>query len=152
VSKSYERVSHFRIEEVESVPKELANGVLYVSTRFNTAAHLCPCGCGSRVRTPLTPVAWALKNTRDGPSLYPSVGNWQKPCRSHYFITRGRVVWAEDWTEEEVAAGRAAEEARAAAYYRHAARWNWLRILRTWSLSLMRRRWGAIFDAEGHEK
>ena len=29
-------------------------------------------------------------------SLRPSIGNWQLPCRSHYFIVRNRVVWASD--------------------------------------------------------
>ena len=26
--------------------------------------------------------------------LYPSIGNWQFPCRSHYWIRRNRIIWA----------------------------------------------------------
>lgn len=49
--------------------------------------------------------------------MRPSVGNWQKPCKSHYLIIRGEVVWAEQWTKEEIAAGRRTEAARRDAYY-----------------------------------
>jgi len=47
------RVARFQIEHVHSMPKELSPGILYVSEEFRTAAHLCACGCGSKVRTPL---------------------------------------------------------------------------------------------------
>ena len=130
------RVSAFKLEYVESIPKELGCGILYVSKRFKTAAHLCPCGCSSKVRTPLTRTAWSLRETRHGPSLHPSIGNWQKPCRSHYFISRGQVLWAEDWTPEEVAAGRRAEEARSLAYHQSLYRPGWLRRFGRWVMSL----------------
>jgi hypothetical protein len=56
----------------------------------------------------------------DGPSglsLDPSIGNWQRPCRSHYWILDGEVVWSEPWTEEQVRVGRAREEARREAFF-----------------------------------
>lgn len=99
------------------MPKDLQPGILYVSEEFGAAAHLCACGCGSRVRTPLGPVHWSLEQTPLGPTLHPSVGNWQKPCRSHYLIVRGEVIWAGSWTPAQVAAGRRAEELRRRAYY-----------------------------------
>ncbi|MEO6596923.1 MAG: DUF6527 family protein [Planctomycetota bacterium] len=92
-------------------------GILYVSKEFGTAAHLCACGCESKVRTPLGPTAWSMKQTKHGPTLWPSVGNWQKPCKSHYLIIRGDVIWAEKWTEADVTAGRCAEAARRVACY-----------------------------------
>jgi len=100
------------------MPKVLAEGVLYVSYEYQTAAHLCACGCGSKIRTPLAPTEWKLKEHRDGPSLWPSIGNWQLPCRSHYISDHGKVVWARQWTEEEVLAGRHREQRVRQAYYK----------------------------------
>lgn len=105
------------LQRVHYMPKELNPGVLYVSEEFGAAAHLCACGCGSKIRTPLSPTEWALEETENGPTLRPSVGNWQLPCQSHYLIIRGEVIWARKWTREEIAVGRRDEERRARAYY-----------------------------------
>jgi len=118
VSGSAGRISRFEVERVHFMPKELRSGILYVSQEFGTAAHLCACGCGSKVRTPLDPTAWSVEETKKGPTLRPSVGNWQKPCRSHYLIIRGEVIWAEKWTPKQIAAGRRQEEARRESHYR----------------------------------
>jgi hypothetical protein len=107
----------FEIQHVKYMPKTLQSGVLYVSREFETAAHLCACGCGLKVRTPLGPTEWALEETPPGPSLYPSIGNWQQPCQSHYWITRGEVIWAPKWSPEQIVAGRQAEQRMAHAYY-----------------------------------
>ena len=40
------------LERVTYIPKELGQGKLYVSTEYGVAAHLCACGCGSKVVTP----------------------------------------------------------------------------------------------------
>lgn len=106
-----------RLERVHFMPKTLEPGVLYVSEEFAAAAHLCACGCGSKIRTPLGPTEWILEVTAEGPSLRPSVGNWQKPCQSHYWISRGEIRWAEKWTPEEIEAGRRAEQEQRRAYY-----------------------------------
>jgi len=105
------------LQPVEHMPSELAPGVLYVSQEYATAAHLCPCGCGAKVRTPLGPTEWSLTVTGRGPTLYPSIGNWQRPCQSHYWIREGEIVWAPQWTPEQIAAGRDREEQRRRAYY-----------------------------------
>jgi hypothetical protein len=105
------------LQRVRYMPKELKPGVLYVSEEFGTAAHLCACGCGSKIRTPLDQTEWVLDETVSGPTLRPSVGNWQKPCQSHYWITRGEIIWAPKWTPEEIAAGRRSEEENRRAYY-----------------------------------
>jgi len=86
------------------MPKELEPGVLYVSEEFGAAAHLCACGCGSKIRTPLGPTDWAFEEAESGPTLYPSIGNWQHACQSHYWIRQGRVVWAPKWAPEQIAA------------------------------------------------
>ena len=106
-----------KLKRVDYMPKELEPGILYVAEEFGAAAHLCPCGCGSKIRTPLDPTEWSLENTQEGPSLYPSIGNWQKPCKSHYWIQKGQILWAAQWSEERIAAGRARENYRREAYY-----------------------------------
>jgi hypothetical protein len=127
-----------RLQRVHYMPKDLEAGVLYVSEEFGTAAHLCACGCGSKVRTPLGPTEWSLEETTLGPTLHPSIGNWQQICKSHYFIHQGNVIWAGQWTAEEIETGRYTEELCRKAYYdgldSHSSGlwgkfWNWLRRL-----------------------
>lgn len=117
------------------MPKELSPGILYVSEEYGTAAHLCACGCGAKIRTPLGPTEWSLEETETGPTLWPSVGNWQQACQSHYWISKGEIIWSEQWTPRQIAAGRKAEEKRRVAYYEKINRqsnniwirfWHWL--------------------------
>ena len=126
------------LRHVHFMPKELEPGMLYVTEEFGTAAHLCACGCGEKVRTPLGPTGWTLKETSRGPSLWPSVGNWQKGCCSHYIIERGDIIWAGRWTPERVARGRQAQQERDRAFYEALDRkrhnlwsrlWRWLRSI-----------------------
>jgi len=105
------------LQRVHYMPKDLKPGVLYVSDEFGIAIHICPCGCGSKVKTPLGPTEWSVEETGRGPSLRPSVGNWQQPCQSHYWITNGEIVWAPKWSPEQIKAGRRHEEERRHAYY-----------------------------------
>ena len=105
------------LKHVYYMPKELKPNVLYVSKEFKTAAHLCPCGCGAKIRTPLTPTEWSLEETDCGPTLSPSVGNWQQKCQSHYWVIRGEVRWANKWSPEQIAIGRRGEDVRRHAYY-----------------------------------
>jgi hypothetical protein len=78
---------------VEFIPERLEPGKLYVSRKYHTAAHLCCCGCGREVVTPLNPAKWQLTKLKGKVSLYPSIGNWSFPCQSHYWITDGQVDW-----------------------------------------------------------
>jgi hypothetical protein len=105
------------LQNVEFMPKELEPDILYVSERFGTAAHLCACGCGAKIRTPLGPTEWSVKKSASGPTLWPSVGNWQKACQSHYIIRDGEIIWCGQWTPEQIAAGRFNEESQRRAYY-----------------------------------
>jgi hypothetical protein len=65
-----------------------------VSQRYSVAAHLCACGCGEKVVTPLSPAEWQVRVQGGLPSLHPSIGNWSMACRSHYWIRNGRIVWS----------------------------------------------------------
>jgi hypothetical protein len=106
-----------RLERVHYMPKRLEPGVLYMSEEFGTAAHLCACGCGAKIRTPLGPTEWNIEETSAGPTLRPSVGNWQQACQSHYWIWEGEIRWADRWTPEQILAGRRREEQVRKAYY-----------------------------------
>ncbi len=103
---------------VDTVPAVLQAGVIYVSLLYATAVHLCACGCGAEVVTPLSPTDWqvaydggtlSLLGGDDAVSRAGSIGNWSFPCRSHYVIRRGYVHWCKPWTAEAVVAGRAAD-------------------------------------------
>lgn len=122
------KINTMRLQLVELMPAKLEPGVLYVSQKYQTAAHLCACGCGEKVRTQLGPLGWRFTNQRAGPSLYPSIGNWQKPCRSHYFIEGGRIVWAAPMSEAEVLHGHQQEMRRRDDFIRATNRGWWGRI------------------------
>lgn len=87
---------------VESFPDSPEEGKLYLSIRFRTAMHLCCCGCGNQVVTPIRPHDWTMSYNGEAASLYPSIGNWSLQCRSHYWITKGKVVEAEDWSNAKI--------------------------------------------------
>jgi len=86
------RTEHYTMRWIESFPTPMEPGVVYVSLTYSTAGHICPCGCGREVVTKLSPARYKI--IFDGEiSLKPSVAASGLPCNSHYFITRGEVVW-----------------------------------------------------------
>lgn len=93
-------------EFVQNIPARLGSDKLYISVEFATAVHLCACGCGEEVVTPLSPTDWKLIFDGESVSLKPSIGNWSYDCESHYWIKKNRIVWAPKWSMEEIAAGR----------------------------------------------
>lgn len=95
----------FRNEFVEFVPDKLNEGVLYISMPYRTVTHLCACGCQREVVTPLSPTDWHLI-FNGAVTLEPSVGNWNFPCQSHYFVLSGRVKWAGKMSKEAIKLGR----------------------------------------------
>jgi hypothetical protein len=84
------------------IPRELEEGVLYISREYQTAVHSCFCGCGQKVVTPISPAKWTLREVSGRVTLNPSIGNWAFPCRSHYWIKNNRVEWADDMSDEQV--------------------------------------------------
>jgi hypothetical protein len=88
---------------VEIIPPEKELGTLYISVEYGVAVHLCACGCGNVVVTSLAPQAWSLLYDGETVSLYPSIGSYSLPCRSHYWIRRGGVLWAKKLTDKEIA-------------------------------------------------
>ena len=74
---------------VEFIPEQLEAGKLYISEKYNAALHLCLCGCGEIVSTPLCRDGWELVKLPDNKiTLSPSIGNYSFPCKSHYIIVK----------------------------------------------------------------
>ncbi len=116
------RFRHLEHRFCTHIPESLERGVLYVSMEYATAAHSCCCGCGEEVVTPFTPTDWKMTFDGQAISLWPSVGNWTLPCRSHYVVREGVVIEAGPWTDEEIAAERRRDRAAKARYYGTAAK------------------------------
>jgi len=106
---------------VEFIPDQLEQGTIYVSIRFATASHLCCCGCGNRVVTPIQPTDWKLIFDGKTVSLDPSIGNWSFPCQSHYWIRNDSVKWAPKWSREQIERGRVRDEFAKQTYFGAAA-------------------------------
>jgi len=97
-------------EFVESIPENISDGVLYISTKYATAIHKCCCGCGNEVVTPFSPAQWSLTFDGESVSLEPSIGNWNFLCRSHYWIVQNKVKTAAPWSQKIIDAGRAKDQ------------------------------------------
>lgn len=79
---------------LDIIPKDLEEGKIYISKKYETAVHLCACGCKEKAVTPLGEGAWTLTENDCKITLRPSIGNWiwQKPdYHAHYFITDNKV-------------------------------------------------------------
>lgn len=111
------RHASLALEFVEYVPRQLDDGVLYVSIPYCTAVHKCACGCGNKVVTPISPAEWQILFDGEAVSLYPSVGNWEFPCRAHYWIRSNRVIRAKPCNPDQIARGRARERRARQEYF-----------------------------------
>jgi len=100
------RINNLQHQFVEGFPEKLEPGVFYIAIDFASMSHLCCCGCGQEVITPLSPNDWMLIFDGESITVNPSIGNWSLPCRSHYFIRKNQVQWAENWSDEKVRKGR----------------------------------------------
>mgnify|MGYP001432868461 CR=1 FL=1 len=102
---------------VEFIPELLENDTIYITIEYSTAVHKCFCGCGNKVVTPLSPTDWRLIYDGETLSLYPSIGNWNFDCRSHYWIENDRVVWAEKWSKKKINFNRKQDRLAKGKYY-----------------------------------
>ena len=114
------RYKHLHHHFVQCLPADLAPGVLYISMEYATAAHRCCCGCGEEVVTPFTPTDWQITFDGETVSLWPSVGSWTLPCRSHYVIEGSRVLEAYPWSDRQIEAERIRNKTVKSLYYRMA--------------------------------
>lgn len=132
-------MTQLKLERVHYMPGQLEPGILYVSEEFQVAGHLCPCGCGNKVITPLGIPGWTFEERNEVASLDPSIDSYQLPCESHYFITRGEIQWCAKTTPAQRAMARQGEEQRRQEYERsleEGRRWRRLKTLWNWIRSL----------------
>lgn len=111
------RLQNIEHHFVEFIPEKLAPGHLYVCLEYNTAAHLCACGCGYEVSTTISPTDWNITYNGRAVTLSPSIGNSNFPCKSHYWIRGNRVLWETRMTPQLTALSRARDKAAKAREY-----------------------------------
>lgn len=92
---------------VEYIPRDIEEGVIYISMAFSTAIHKCCCGCGQEVVTPFGPTDWQLTFDGESISLDPSIGNGSFDCKSHYWIRHNKIILAPRWSKKKIYASRA---------------------------------------------
>jgi hypothetical protein len=86
-----------QVNFVDLAPEFLEEGNIYVSIKYKSAIHKCVCGCGNEVLTPFSPNDWQITYDGETISLYPSICNLNFECKSHYWITRNKVIQAREW-------------------------------------------------------
>lgn len=89
-------LNKFQLQVVHRIPEQLNYGTLYVCFECNVISHLCACGCDKQVVLPIAPDFWSVSYDGETVSVTPSVGNYQFPCQSHYWIKDNRVIWVND--------------------------------------------------------
>jgi Family of unknown function (DUF6527) len=124
---------------VEYIPRSLEPGLFYITGAYSTTAHLCACGCGNKVFLPLSPAEWRIQFDGDHVWVLPSIGNWEFPCRSHYWISANNVRWAAAWDEHRSEARRRGDERDLDDYFRTRAHPRPARSLRELVQSLFSR-------------
>ncbi len=95
-------INEFELQVVRRVPENLQEGILYVCFECDVVVHLCACGCGEKVVLQIDPNFWRVLYDGETVSLYPSIGNYQYSCRSHYWIEQNRVKWVHDLPEKTI--------------------------------------------------
>lgn len=100
------KTKRWDIEWVDDMPSILEPGIVYIAVRHRLTEHVCACGCGEEVSLPLGRSEWKLAYDGESISLWPSIGNWRLPCKSHYLIRESNTVWCNRWNEREILAGR----------------------------------------------
>ena len=112
----------FRYLAVENTPKQLDPGVVYHNPDFELATLLCACGCGHRV-TLLVPDSHQVSSNQGLASVTPSIAVCDAQCKSHYFITNGRVDWLPAFSQAQASSVMRGQIARHAS---HDKRRSWL--------------------------
>ena len=105
----------YRYRLVDRVPKEMDEGVVYHSEEFELAGLRCACGCGHRI-TLLVPDSHQVFEQGGWATVSPSIGVFDAPCKSHYYISGGGVEWLPPFTGTQAASIMHAQIARHVAH------------------------------------
>lgn len=90
----------YSYQAVERIPKLLSEGIVYHNKEFRLAALLCACGCGHRV-TLLVPDSHQVSSEAGLATIRPSIAVCDAPCKSHYFVSAGKVEWLPAFTQAQ---------------------------------------------------
>lgn len=102
--KPFPKIDEIKPVLVMELPKsinDMKHGILYLKyNEDNTyeSFHLCPCGCGEPVYLQYGGKGWNITLSINGRELKsvtisPSVGCFDFPCKSHYFIRENKIIW-----------------------------------------------------------
>ena len=123
---------------VDTIPAgKRTEGEILISIKYGIASLACPCGCGNAMDLPIEPHRWSIKWDGEHISMSPSISSSRTQCKSHYWITDNRILWAQpigEWSERRK--DRAEAKARRAAHKQGGA------VGRTFKRLLGRRRGG----------
>jgi len=87
--KTLKKVSVDLVRIVNMPEREsLLPNTIYYSEEYKGAGHLCLCGCGEQVWTPLGKDGWTLTEKDGKVTMTPSLAH-RFECKSHYIITNG---------------------------------------------------------------
>ncbi len=89
------RTNKMKIAFVDRIPVNINEGILYICLDCNVIVHLCACGCKEKVVLQIHPDFWKMIYDGEKISLWPSIGNFQYQCGSHYYIKNNKVIWCD---------------------------------------------------------
>jgi len=124
----------YRYELVGRIPAPMREGVIYHTEEFELAGLLCACGCGHRI-TLLVPDSHQVWEEGGYATIRPSIGVFDAPCKSHYFINAGSVQWLPAFTGTQAAKIMQAQIARHVS--RDAKPASWLQRAKAAALGLL---------------
>lgn len=76
---------------IDELPKSIKENTLYISEKYKTCTHICPCGCSKEIPIPIRGKQfWNLSVDGGKVSLSPSILN--RSCKAHYFIRSNKFV------------------------------------------------------------
>ena len=114
---------------VEDMPEIIEEGKIYISTKHRLTEHLCACGCGTEVSLPLGRSDWKIEYDGETVGIWPSVGNWRLPCKSHYVIQENKTRWCRLWSEKEILARRSKDREEKELYIKKRKRQRWWKFI-----------------------
>ena len=76
--------------------KDMEFGKIYISREHEVACFLCPCGCGEVNHISFIKGLrnqWVFIEDKGKITFRPSIGCFESPCNSHFFITENHIDW-----------------------------------------------------------